>query len=168
MRSGLIVEEDSSLFLKEVFPNNTKFVKLCIVPRALRNLIYVTFHANPIGCHLNAYRTYFRIRLQYFWPGIFQSCKKLTCACPGCALSNITSNRSSELVYSFPIDALMNVLHVDIYAVGVNLNYEGNRFRVRHDIFCRRRGNKRAKFYCLCIGTYEDLATVRFFSHHCC
>ena len=22
----------------------------------------------------------------------------------------------------------MNVLHVDIYAVGVNLNYEGNRF----------------------------------------
>ena len=127
LRHGLIVEEDGSLFLKEVFPNDTKFVKLRIVPKSLRNMIYVTFHFNPIGGHLNAYRTYFCIRLHYFWPGIFQFCKKLTHSCPGCVTSDITSNRSSKLVYSFPIDEPMNVLHVDIYAAGANFNYEGNK-----------------------------------------
>ena len=78
LRNGLIVEEHGSLFLKEVFPNDTKFVKLRIVPTSLRNMIYVAFHCNPIGGHLNAFRTYFRIRLRYFWPGIFQFCKTLT------------------------------------------------------------------------------------------
>lgn len=34
----------------------------------------------------------------------------------GCNLSNITRNQCADLVYSFPIDAPMRVLFVDIYA----------------------------------------------------
>lgn len=128
LRRGLIVLENDQLFVKEVFPHDSQFVKLRIVPATLRNLIFTAFHANPIGGHLNAYRTYFRIRMRYFWPHLFKYCTKLVKSCPGCALSNLTNSRSSELVYGFPVDAPMRVLHVDIYAVGTEFNFDGNRY----------------------------------------
>ena len=38
-------------------------------------------------------------------------------------MSNITKNRSADLVYSFPIEAPMRVLFVDIYAAGAEFNF---------------------------------------------
>ena len=127
LRRNLIMKENNALFIREVFPHDDKFIKLRIVPELLRNLIFTAFHANPIGGHLNAYRTYFRIRMRYFWPHLFKYCTKLVRSCPGCALSNLCTSRSSELVYGFPVDAPMLVLHVDIYAAGTEFNFEGNR-----------------------------------------
>ena len=101
---------------------------LRIVPTSMRNIMFVAFHANPIGSHLNAYRTYHRIRQRYFWPGMFQYIKKMCNACPGCSLSNITKNRSADLVYSFPIEAPMKVLFVDIYAAGAEFNFVGTKY----------------------------------------
>ena len=111
--------------MKEIFQNNTKFVELRIVPSSMVNIIFVAFHANPIGGHLNPYRTYHRMRQQYFWPGMHQYIKRMCKACPGCGLSNITKNRCADLVYSFPIDAPMRVLSVDIHAAGAEFNFDG-------------------------------------------
>ena len=63
VRDGLVVDKKDGLYLKEVLKNDTKFVKLRIVLHSLRNLVFVAFHSNPIGGHLNAYRTYFCIRM---------------------------------------------------------------------------------------------------------
>ena len=93
----------------------------------MKNIVFVAFHANPIGGHLNAYRTYHRIRQRYFWPNMFQCIKKMYKACPGCNLSNLTQNRSAYLVYSFPIDAPMRVLFVYIYAAGSEFNFVGTK-----------------------------------------
>ena len=49
-------------------------------------------------------------------------------ACPGCNLANLSLRRSADLVYSFPIEAPMLVLHVDIYTVGVEQNFEGTQY----------------------------------------
>jgi hypothetical protein len=76
---------------------------LQIVPKSLLNIVFVAFHANPIGGHFNAYRTLHRIRLQYFWPEMYSYIKKMCHACPRCALSNPGRRTSSELVYHFPI-----------------------------------------------------------------
>lgn len=48
-------------------------------------------------------------------------------ACPGCSLSNITKNMCADLVYSFPIEAPMRVLFVDIYAAGAKFNFVGTK-----------------------------------------
>jgi hypothetical protein len=48
-------------------------------------------------------------------------------ACPGGSLSSVTKNRSADLVYSFPIEAPMKVLFVDIYAAGAELNAVGTK-----------------------------------------
>ena len=106
--------------MKEIFTNGAKFIKLCIVPASLQNIVFIAFHANPIGGHLDPYRTYHRIRQRYYWPGIYTYVKQLCKACLGCSLSNLTKTRSSDLVYGFPIDAPMRVLFVDIYSAGAD------------------------------------------------
>ena len=89
-RSGHFTLEDGSLFMKEIFTNGAKCIKLRIVPASLQNIVFIAFHANPIGGHFDAYRTYHRIRQRYFWPGVYSYVKRLCKACPGCSLSNIT------------------------------------------------------------------------------
>ena len=96
-----------------------------IVPESLMNIIFVALHSNSIGVHLNAHMTYHRVCQRYFWPGMYQYIKKMCNSCPGCSLSNITKNRSADLVYSFPIEAPMRVLFVDMYAAGAELNFVG-------------------------------------------
>jgi hypothetical protein len=47
-------------------------------------------------------------------------------ACPGCALSNPTRNKSFELVYGFPIEAPFLVMHFDAYSAGKHSGFEGS------------------------------------------
>ena len=115
------------LYMKEIFQHDIKYVHLRIVPASLQNIIFVAFHANPIGGYLDSFCTFHRICQRYFWPGMYQYCKRLIKACPGYSLSNITQSRSSDLVYSFPIEAPMQVLFLDIYAVGVEFNFDGTK-----------------------------------------
>ena len=73
---------------------------------------------------MNAFRTHSRLRLRYYWPGMYTYCVRKCKQCPGCALSNPTM-KINELVYKFPIDAPFNVLHVDGYKAGKHFNFEG-------------------------------------------
>jgi hypothetical protein len=52
--------------------------------------------------------------------------KKMCNACPGCALSNQSCGKSSELVYYFPIKAPFCVLFVDAYKAGNHSSFEGD------------------------------------------
>ena len=48
-------------------------------------------------------------------------------ACPGCALTNPNHGKSSELVYSFPIEApCFLVMFFDAYSAGKHAGYEGS------------------------------------------
>ena len=47
-------------------------------------------------------------------------------ACPCCTLANPTCGKSSELVYSFPIEALFLVMFFDAYSAGKQAGYEGS------------------------------------------
>ncbi len=47
-------------------------------------------------------------------------------ACPGCALTNPTRGCSCKLIYNFPIEAPMMVLHVSGYQAGKESGFEGS------------------------------------------
>ena len=126
LRRSLIVVEDDLLIYREPLAGSNSFTRLQIVPPSLRNIIFVAFHSNPIGGHFNAYRTFHRLRLRYYWPGMYKYVERMCRACPGCALSNPTKSRSSELVYNFPIEAPWNVIHVDAYQCGKSQGFEGS------------------------------------------
>jgi hypothetical protein len=50
----------------------------------------------------------------------------MCCACPGCTLANPTHLKSAKLVYHFPIEAPMMVLHIDGYSAGKQIGFKGS------------------------------------------
>ena len=106
--------------------DHTSYTCLQMVPKALYDIVFITFHSNPIGGHLNAYRTLHQLCLCYHWPEMYSFIKRICNACPGCALSNLTCSTSLELVYHFPIDAPFWVLFVDGYSAGKHSGFKGS------------------------------------------
>ena len=127
LRRSLIVLEDDILIYHEPLAGNGSYTRLQLVPAEFRNIVFIAFHTNPVGGHLNAYRTLHRLRLRYYWPGMYSYIKKMCAACPGCTLSNPTKAKSSKLVYNFPIEAPFLVLRVDAYMAGAHSGFEGSR-----------------------------------------
>jgi hypothetical protein len=126
LRQSLIVIEDEMLIFREPIRGSTSYTRLQLVPSGLHDIVFIAFHSNPIGGHLNAYRTLHRLRLQYHWPEMYSFIKRMCNACPGCALSNSTRSISLELVYHFPIEASFRVLFVDGYNAGKHSGFEGS------------------------------------------
>jgi hypothetical protein len=126
LRQSQIALEDGVLVLKEPIVGSESYTHLQLVLLHFCNLVFILFHSNPLGAHLNATRTLHRIRLRFHWPGMY---RYITCrcdVCPGCALTNPTRGCSCELIYTFPIKAPMMVLHVDGYQAGKESGFEGS------------------------------------------
>jgi hypothetical protein len=124
LRQSHIVVEDDMLILQEPIRGSTSYILLQIIPDKLHNILIVAFHSNPIGGHLNVYRTLHRLRLQYHWPEMYSYIKRMCQACPGCTLSNSLRSTSSELIYHFPIKPPFCVLFVDAYSSGKYSGFE--------------------------------------------
>ena len=105
-----IVINDNMLILHKPIRGSTSYMRLQIVPVRLRDILFVVFHSNPIGGHLNVYHTLHRLRMRYYWPEMYSYIKRMCHACPGCALSNPTRGSPSELIYYFPIEAPFRVV----------------------------------------------------------
>ncbi len=101
--------------------------RLQIVPKELRNILFVAFHLNPVGSHLNACRTLHCLCLQYHWPEMFSNIKHMCQAFPGCALSNSLCGTSSKLIYHSPIEAPFRVLFVNAYSAGKYSSSKGSK-----------------------------------------
>ena len=59
LRSSHIAIEDEMLVIR----GSSSYTRLQILPSDLRNKLFVVFHTNPIGGHLNAYRMLHRLCL---------------------------------------------------------------------------------------------------------
>ena len=126
LRQNLLVLENDMIILREPLNGGSdSYCKLRLVPFSLRNAIFIAFHANPIGGHLNYFRTFKNIRLRFYWPGMFQYIKDLCSKCPACALANRHRSRAKELVYGFPITAPFFVIHADGFSAGAGKNFDG-------------------------------------------
>ncbi len=114
------------LIFWEPICGSTSYTRLQIVPAKLRDILFVAFHSNPIGGHLDTARTLHWLQLRYHWPEMYSYIKRMIHACPGCALSNPSHSPSSDLVYHFPIEAPFRVLFVNPYSAGKYSGFEGS------------------------------------------
>ena len=112
------------LILHEPIIGTSLFTRLQLVPAELMNIVFIAFHTNAIGGHLNAYRMLHRLRLRFYWPGMYSYVKRMCQACPSCALANPTCGKSSELVYNFPVKAPFLVMFFDAYSAGKHTGFE--------------------------------------------
>eukprot|EP00956_Cyclotella_meneghiniana_P028882 scaffold68484_cov41-Cyclotella_meneghiniana.AAC.4 len=123
--SQIVTDNKGMLYMRASLQGSDDMVDLQIVPTSLQNVIVIAFHANPIGGHFNAWRTFARIKLRFFWPRMYSYITRLISKCAGCRLSNPTIKRSAELVYNFPVDSPMQVLHIDNYKAGALKTHDG-------------------------------------------
>jgi len=67
LRQSKIMIEDNMLIFREPVCGGSSYTRLQLVPAAAEfyNIMFVAFHSNAIGGHLNAYRTLHHIRLCY-------------------------------------------------------------------------------------------------------
>jgi hypothetical protein len=124
--SHIVIENEMLIYCKPI-QGSTSYCRLQIVPFDLRNILFIAFHTNPIGGHFNAYKTIHRLCLCYYWPEMFSYICCMCSACPGCTLANPTHNKSSELVYHFPLNAPFWVLFVDGYSAGRQSSFKGDK-----------------------------------------
>ncbi len=115
---------DRILYYHESIVGSVSYACLQLVPAAFWNIVFISCHSNPLGGHLNAVRTFHRIRLRYYWPNMYSYLSHMCHSCPGCMLTNPTRAKSSKLIYNFPIKAPFLVLHIDSYQVGKKLGFE--------------------------------------------
>jgi hypothetical protein len=120
------VLEDGILIYRKPIVGKGSYIWLQLVPKEFYNVLFVAFHSNPVGGHLNAYCTLHCLRFYFYWPGMYSYIKRMCSACPGCALANPTKVRSCELVYNFSIKAPFLVLHVDAYLASAHSGFEGS------------------------------------------
>ena len=113
------------LYLLQPVQAGREMLRLQLVPNPLWNVVFTAFHVNPGGGHLSTYYTHHKIRLRFHWPGMFQYCKQMIARCSQCLRSKATHHPSRELIYSFPVDAPMRVVHVDIYEAGDTMSIDG-------------------------------------------
>ena len=85
------------LFYHEPIAGSKSFAKLQLVPLALRNIVFVAFHSNPLGGCLKFSRTFHCICLRFYWPQMYKYISKLCRSCPGCALTNPTKGKAREV-----------------------------------------------------------------------
>ncbi len=90
LRQSQIVFKNEMLILQEPIAGSKSYARLQLVPSHFRNIMFVAFHSNPLGAHFNATRTLHRIRLRYYWPGMWRYITRMCKACPDCALTNPT------------------------------------------------------------------------------
>jgi hypothetical protein len=126
LHQSQIVIEDDMLIFREPVHGGSSYTHLHLVPAEFYNIIFVAFHSNAIGGHLNAYRTLHHIHLRYYWPGMYSYIKRMCNACQNCALANPIKSKSSELMYNFPIKAPFLVLFIDAYSVGKHSSFDGS------------------------------------------
>ena len=98
LRRGLVLLERGFLVLKEQVDYQSVHRVMRIVPRDLRNIVFIAFHSNPIGGHFGLHQTGVRLRLRFFWPKLHTYCKKMIASCAGCRLANAKICPSCELM----------------------------------------------------------------------
>lgn len=55
-----------------------------VVPRDLRDKVIEDNHSEPTSGHLGTFKTYRRVALRYYWPGMHQDVVKFVGSCPKC------------------------------------------------------------------------------------
>ncbi len=123
--SRITVKEGILIYCKPI-TGSASYACLQLVPSEFFNIIFIAFHTNPIGGHFKTYHTLHCMRLWFYWPGMYKYIERMCRACPGCNLANQTNSKFTELVYNFPIEAPMMVLHIDGYSAGKQIGFEGS------------------------------------------
>jgi hypothetical protein len=62
----LTIENDMIIYREPLGGSSDSFCKFRLIPLSLWDIVFIAFHANPIGDHLNYFCTFKNIRVRYY------------------------------------------------------------------------------------------------------
>ena len=127
LRNNLIQMLGDKLILLKPINMGDKYMSLIVTPDSIRRKIFSHYHAGPSGGHMGEYKTLFRIRMRFFWPGLREDIKNWVRQCAHCVAYNVWRSRASEMHFSWPITVPFWIMHVDLWSPGVNEDMDGNK-----------------------------------------
>ncbi|MGH7955061.1 MAG: hypothetical protein ACREOZ_03790 [Gloeomargaritales cyanobacterium] len=129
IRDSLIRYEHRRLVYYRPIEYSTRFLLLIIVPNSdLRRTLFVAYHATPAAGHMGRYKTLYRLRIRFFWPGMRAFIEDAVKSCAHCIAANSRKRPASELQFSWPVDSPFCIIHVDLWVPGRLEDYQGNSY----------------------------------------
>ena len=97
-----------------------------VVPRSLRHVVVTAFHATPLAGHVGIHKTYWRIAVRYWWPGMYSFVRDMVSSCAHCKLANATSHQSQQVLQALSCDGPFDVIALDVWSPGNVVNRYGD------------------------------------------
>lgn len=86
-----ITDEALYRFMKSNNPLVSEFEWKMVVPCELRNEILVKTHSEPTSGHFGVFKTYKRLALRYYWPGMHKDVVQFVAKCDNCAAYKLST-----------------------------------------------------------------------------
>ena len=124
LANRITFRNDRLLVFKPI-PMTSRAVSLIIVPTNLRRIVFEHYHGSPSGGHMGEYKTLYRLRLRFLWPGMRRDIKSWVRSCAQCVAANNWRSRRSELYFSWPVTVPFWIMHIDLWSPGTVTDQDG-------------------------------------------
>ena len=84
-----------------------------VIPAALRHDILVACHDDPTAGHLGATKTYEKVRLRYYWHGMFKDIEHWCRSCIDCAMKKVPRNHHRAPLMPIPVEGAFDRVAMD-------------------------------------------------------
>eukprot|EP00795_Rhopilema_esculentum_P005471 gene5471-biopygen457 len=111
-------------------PGKRRAKSLCtqvVIPASLRHEILVSLHDDPTAGHLGSEKTYEKVRLRYYWPGMYKDIEHWCRSCVDCAMKKSPRNKRKAPLLPIPIEGAFDRVAMDILGP-FPVSEDGNRY----------------------------------------
>ena len=111
-------------------PGKRRAKSLCtqvVIPASLRHEILVSLHDDPTAGHLGSKKTYEKVRLRYYWPGMYKDIEHWCRSCVDCAMKKSPRNKRKAPLLPIPIEGAFDRVAMDILGP-FPVSEDGNRY----------------------------------------
>ena len=108
-----------------------------VIPASLWHEVLVACHDNPTAGHLSSLKTYEKIRMRYYWHGMFKDIELWCKSCVDCAMKKMPRNRRKAPLLPIPVDGTFDRVAMDILGPFPATD-DGNRYIIVFSDYYRR------------------------------
>ena len=125
-KGQLTFDEGILFFTEEPKSIDVRQLLRRVVPRTLRHVVITAFHATPLAGHAGIHKTYWRIAVRYWWPGMYSLIRDTISSCAHCKLTNATSHQAQQILEALSCDGPFDVVSLDVWTPGGVVNKYGD------------------------------------------
>ena len=119
LQNNLLVAEDGCLFKFEQPRHlHVRQLRTRVVPVQLRRVVFAACHSSPLSGHVGVYKTFWRIAIRFWWPGMTEDIRIWVIGCAHCRLANSSDFAASSWLHSYSAEAVFDVVFLDVWMPG--------------------------------------------------